>query len=83
MEILVLNRTAVSLLDPFNYSPKYSSSHKHYYEMSQVQGECEYHQPNEREDVNDQSGLPATQQQRNYIVNVRSFGTLPKYRKVI
>lgn len=51
--------------------------------MSQVQGECEYHQPNEREDVNDQSGLPATQQQRNYIVNVRSFGTLPKYRKVI
>lgn len=64
MEILFLNRTAVSLLDPFNYSPKYSSSHKHYYEMSKVQGERKYHQPNEREDVNDQSGLPATQQQQ-------------------
>lgn len=56
----------------FNCSPKHSSSHEHYYKVSEVQGEGKYQQPNERENVNNQSSLPATQQQQQInIVNRR------------
>lgn len=56
-------RTAVSLVVLFNCSPKHSSSHEHHYKVSEVQGEGKYQQPNERENVNNQSSLPANQQQ--------------------
>lgn len=66
------NRTAVNLAVLFNCSPKHSSSHEHYYKVSEVQGEGKYQQANERENVNSQSSLPATQQQQQInIVNRR------------
>lgn len=61
------NWTAVSVVVLFNCSPKHSSSHEHYYKVSEVQGEGKYQQPNERENVNNQSSLPATQQQQQKI----------------
>lgn len=57
----MLSRNALSLLVLFSCSPKYSSSHEHYYKVSEVQGESKHQQPNERENVNNQSSLPATQ----------------------
>lgn len=67
---MFLNITAVNLAVLFNCSPKHSSSHEHYYKVSEVQGEGKYQQPNERENVNNQSSLPATQQQQQKINTV-------------